>query len=327
MKIPSFLYNLKPLNAQQKFLFAHNSLLYINEAETGKLKLLAKQNKITIEEKTTRYSIFQNTKYIYFELKKIIEEEAFIENINNSIKTNAQKQILTKIDDRQETFLKIFDNIYGFSEIKKALLLAYFNPDYSIALLCQDKDVYNNFHNIISSLNISIIDKWNKSIEEELKEREDKPMVFMSLLKQGLSKELTKYANSGLDDYFDIVFVLEKYKKEDFEKIAQMFLENEKSKENKEDFKFLEFAKNNKNQIDLKNLFNNKKHIETIKSFVSEMKENEDKYYFNVSVNIIDTIKQILIAQIILGNKDRMTEKEIWNAIEIVSFSNFKKIQ
>ncbi|MCK5477065.1 MAG: hypothetical protein KAI55_04040, partial [Candidatus Aenigmarchaeota archaeon] len=167
--------------------------------------------------------------------------------------------------------------------------------------------------------------KWSKSAERELKEIvENKPNVFFGLIKESLSKELRKYANSGLNDYFDLIFVLEKYEKEDFEKIAKLFLKTEKKTSNKEDLKLLEFAKKSAGIKDFENLFGEKKYMDTIISFVSEMKENEEKYYFKVSIDSINTIKQILIAQLILNNEDELQEKEIWNAIEIISFSNFK---
>ena len=70
MKIPSFFYTLKPLDDKQKILFAHESLLCIEERKISQLKYLAKQNKITIREKTTVYNIVKNEKYIYFDLKK-----------------------------------------------------------------------------------------------------------------------------------------------------------------------------------------------------------------------------------------------------------------
>ncbi|MCK5176135.1 MAG: hypothetical protein KAQ92_00275 [Candidatus Aenigmarchaeota archaeon] len=326
MKIPSFFYALKSLDDKEKILFEHKSLLCIEEKKISQLKYLIKQNKITMCEKTTQHNIVQNEKYIYFNLKKNIEEneKKNVVQINNEIRAFIQEIVLDKIEDRQKTFIKIFDNVHGFNEIKKALILQYFNPSFSIALLCHDKDVYDEFYNILLSLNIAVTDKWGKSAERELKEMEDKPKVFFGLIKESLSKELKKYANSGLNDYFDLIFVLEKYKKEDFEKIAKLFLKNDKKTSNIEDLKLLELAKKLAVTPDLKDLFSEKKYMDTIISFVSEMKENEEKYYFKVSIDSINTIKQILIAQLILNDKDELQESEIWNAIEIISFSNFK---
>ncbi|RLG14474.1 MAG: hypothetical protein DRN66_01940 [Candidatus Nanohalarchaeota archaeon] len=328
MKIPSFLYALKPLSQEQRDMFAHPALYCIKGEDIGRLKLLAKQGKAQIVKKETRYSIAENTDYVHFEPGKSItdEEEDFVLASNSRIREQVQQHALAQIPDRQKAFLEVFNTIYGFSEIKKALLLQYFNPGFSIALLCQDRDVYNNFIHVLSMMDVIIADKWNKAVEEKMKEDPDAPGVFIGLLKQSISKELVKYANSGLDDYFDIIFVLEKYKKEDFENIAQLVLEKNKKALNKEDFKLLKFAKDIKGQTKEENLFGDKKHLSTIKSFVCEMKSNEDKYYFNVSVDIINTIKQLLIAQLAINNSDKITDREIWNAIEIVSFSNFKRL-